>query len=33
MLDFDAEGHVIGMEILSASTVLRPEVLAQAIRL
>ncbi|MFJ4225258.1 DUF2283 domain-containing protein [Microbacterium sp. NPDC089695] len=30
ILDLDAEGHVIGMEILGASVLLRPDVLAAA---
>ena len=29
-LDFDSEGHLIGIEILSASSQLSPETLAQA---
>ncbi|MFJ4175768.1 DUF2283 domain-containing protein [Microbacterium sp. NPDC089696] len=33
ILDFDTEGHVIGMEILSASALLRPEALAEAERI
>ncbi|MCM3780495.1 DUF2283 domain-containing protein [Microbacterium hydrocarbonoxydans] len=33
ILDFDAQGHVIGMEILAASVVLRPEVLDKAVRI
>lgn len=33
ILDLDAEGYVIGVEILGASALLRPEVLAAAIRI
>jgi uncharacterized protein YuzE len=30
VLDFDAQGHLLGIEVLGASAILRPEVLAQA---
>jgi uncharacterized protein YuzE len=30
-LDFDSEGHLIGVEVLAARTLLRPDLLAQAV--
>ncbi|PCE13952.1 hypothetical protein AUC47_04700 [Microbacterium sp. SZ1] len=33
ILDFDAQGRVIGVEILAASVLLRPEVLDNAVRI